>query len=131
MLKRQCAQKNVDEAIILEVMLRTGVRSDAVTVATLVEALGKCNPPRVDEAKSLIQKMDEEGFVSNNNARVSTALIRACDHSLDMVGAVSTYAAIEKPDIFAFNALLYSLCHGGQTQKSLEVLAANAKNRKE
>jgi len=123
--------KSVNEALrLLGVMLKERVYPNAITIATLVDALGRCKPSRVDEAKALIDKMDADRFVARTNARVSTTLIRACAGSSDLEGALNAYRGIKEPDVIAFNALLNTFCQCGRVKMAIDVLSANLKKKK-
>jgi len=120
----------VDDALeSFSTMLTKRIEPNEITVSLIVDALGNCKPSRVEEAKALITKMDKDGFVASNNVRVATTLIRACAHSSDLEGALSSYRVIVKPDIIAFNALLGAFCEGRRIRMAIDVLNANLKKK--
>lgn len=123
-------ESNNDALKLFGVMINSGVSPNAITVATLVDGLGKNKPSRLDEAKALIDKMDVDGFVSKSNARVSTTLIQACARSSDLEGALTAYRGIEKPDVIAFNSLLNGFCDCGRVKMAIDILNANLKKKK-
>jgi len=106
-------------------MLNNGIYPNEITVSLLVDALGNCKPSRLDEAKALVAKMERDGYIASNNARVATTLIRACARSSDLEGALTAYRAIEIPDVIAFNVLLNSFCEGRRIKMAIDVLNAN------
>ena len=96
-----------------------------ITVSTMVDALGKCKPSRIDEAKRLIVNLDENRLISSSDRRICTALIRGCANSLDLDGMENTYKRIHEPDTIAFNALIEGYCRCGKIKKALEIIADN------
>jgi len=122
--------KAVDDALeLFDTMLSKRIHPNEITLSLLVDALGNCKPSRVEEAKSLIAKMDVNGFVASDNARVATTLIRACAHSSDLEGALAAYCVIGKPDVIAFNALLNAFCEGRRIRMAIKALNANLKKK--
>ena len=120
----------VDDALqLFGKMLNNGIYPNEITVSLLVDALGNCKPSRLDEAKALVGKMEKDGYIASNNARVATTLIRACARSSDLEGALTSYRAIEKPDVIAFNALLNAFCEGRRIKMAIDVLNANWKKK--
>ncbi len=110
-------------------MINAGVKPNAVTIATLVDGLGKNKPSRLDQAKALVAKMDSDGYVSKSNVRVSTTLIHACTRANDLEGALKAYRRIEKPDVIAFNALLSGFCDCSRAKMAVNILDANLKKK--
>jgi len=88
----------------------SGVRPNAITVAVVVEALGRCSPPRITEASFLIDKLERDRVIPSGNAKVITALIRACGMAGDMKTALEAFRRLRKPDLVAVNALLDLCC---------------------
>ena len=122
----------VNEALrLLGVMVNAEVYPNAVTISTLVGSLGQCKPHRVEEAKALVERMDADGFVSENNLKVATNLIRAHASSSDLEGALQVYRRIPKPDVIAFNALLNTFCECGRIKMAIEILHDNLKKKKD
>ncbi|CAB9524847.1 Pentatricopeptide repeat-containing protein [Seminavis robusta] len=106
----------VDEAIgIFYDMMRSGIRPNDVTLATLIIALGRCRPaPRIEEAKELVGKLEKNGIVSyKNNHKVVTALVQSCGLSGDINGALDWFRMLKRPDLVAVNAFLDACCRCG------------------
>lgn len=112
-------------------MLQLGIYPDEITISTLVEAHGICQPPRIKQAKVLIEDAHTHGMVSKNNARVATSLICACANSSDLEGALVAYRAIQYPDVVAFNALLKACCLDRKLKMAIEILNENLKNKQD
>ena len=110
---------------IYEEMLTKGMCPNDVTLSVFVEAFGRCNPPRIDEARSLVQNFDDEGFVPIRSVKVVTALMRACSYDSDIKGVLSAYSKIEKPDTISFNVLVDSCCRCGQPKLALKLIEEN------
>lgn len=120
----------VSEAMkIYQEMLHLGINPNEITISTLVEALGLCQPSRIEQAKDLVENAHSNGIVSKNNARVATSLICACANSSDLEGALVAYRAIQHPDVVAFNALLKACCWEKKFKMSIEILSNNLENR--
>lgn len=117
----------VDEAIqIFEiVMQKPNLYPNDITAATMVDALSRCKPPRLDEAKELIVELGNKGLVLSSNQRVCTALIRACTNSLDLDGIENAYSNLQNPDTISFNSLIDGYCRCGKVKKGLEAMADN------
>jgi len=117
----------VDRAMsIFQIMIeKSDVRPNVITEATLIDALGRCKPSRIGEAKELVVKFHQAGLVASGNQRVATALIRACANSLDLDGIQAAYHDIHTPDTIAFNALIEGCCRCGKVRMALETMADN------
>jgi len=117
----------VDVAIdVVKEMMQARIKPNAITVSTMIDALGRCDPPRLNQAKALAAKFDELGYVPLQGARVSTAMIQACGRSNDLEGVVETFGRIAKPDAVAFNTYLDSCCRCGEVKMALDGLKDNA-----
>ncbi len=117
----------VDEAIQMfeTVMQKPHLYPNDITAATMVDALSRCKPPRLDEAKELILELDSKGLVLSSNQRICTALIRACTNALDLDGIESAYSNLQNPDTISFNSLIDGYCRCGKIKKGLEAMADN------
>ncbi len=101
----------VSEAMrLLPQMLRSGVKPNSITISVLVDGLGKCEHPRLAEAKALVNKLWHEGIIARTDLKVTTALIRTCAAAKDMEGAMENFRQIEKPDVVAVNAFIDACC---------------------
>jgi len=114
--------------VLLKKMIKDGENPNAVTIATLVDAFGKCSPPRIEEAKALVKKLDQDGYVTARHPRVATALIRTCSNGLDFEGATLAYQNIVRPDIVALNAYLDACCRCEEIKTALHVFSENTLN---
>ena len=110
---------------IFQDMLATRITPNEITVSLLVDVLGYCKPSRLDETRNIISKMDENGLVNANNARISTSMIRACSKASDIVGAQRTFDALSEPDTIAFNALLGAYCDSGSIREAMDIYRNN------
>jgi pentatricopeptide repeat protein len=101
----------VDEAIaVLREMIQSGVRPNAVTVAILIEALGRCHHPRVSEASLLVEKLTMQRIIPDGNAKVLTGLVQSYGKAGDIEGALKAFGMMMKPDTVAVNAFLDACC---------------------
>merc|ERR1711935_129113 len=107
-------------------MMNAEVKPNAVTVATIVEGLGRCNPPRLIEAKTFTDRLDNLGYVPKNDLIVSTAMIQACGLSNDFEGASEIFKNIAKSDVILYNTYLDACCRCGKVKIALTTLKRNS-----
>ncbi|KAL3765145.1 hypothetical protein ACHAWO_004323, partial [Cyclotella atomus] len=133
---------NLLEALnTLSEMEKLEVYPNVVTVTLLIDGLANCNPPRVKEAKELVQhieftimrsgkqKKGRYGRVSSDGSirispsetRIGTALIRAYGRDYDADSAVNAFRRIAKPDVVALNALLDACCKSNKLKIAFEM----------
>jgi pentatricopeptide repeat protein len=111
----------VSQAIkLLHRMLKSGIRPNSVTISVLVNGLGRCEPPRLAEAKALVIKLQKDGIISVDDRRVTTALIRTCGVGHDLKGALENFRQVKNPDIVAVNAFLDACCRCDQEKLAFE-----------
>jgi pentatricopeptide repeat protein len=104
--------EGVDQSIaILKDMMQAGVRPNVVTIALLIEALGRCG--RMDEAETLVAKFVDKKLIPPDNEKVKTAMIRACGSGGDLKAALQAFRAIRQPDVVAINAFMDAACRCG------------------
>jgi pentatricopeptide repeat protein len=102
---------NVSEAVkLLRRMMKANVRPNSVTIALLVDGLGRCDPPRLGEAKALVTKLRNDGIVAADDQRVATAMVKTCGLGNDLKGALENFRKMNKPDVVSVNALLDACC---------------------
>jgi len=111
----------VDSLGLLNRMIKDGVLPDPITVSAVVEGMGRCVPPRLREARTVLAKLERDGLVSGRNERAGTALIKASARTGDFDGAVAAYRAIDEPDLVAFNAFLDACTRTGRSDAAFEV----------
>ena len=101
----------VSEAMkLLPRMLKNGVRPNSVTVSVLLDGLGRCEPPRLSEAKALVAKLRKDGIIPGEDRRVASALIRTCGAAHDLKGALENFRQLNEPDLVTVNAFLDACC---------------------
>jgi pentatricopeptide repeat protein len=106
--------KFVSEALILTgKMIENRVMPNAITISVLVDAMGRCNPPRMGEAQLLVKELDKKKILPLTNERVATSLIKICGRCGDIQGASESFQMIENPDVIALNAFLDACCRVG------------------
>jgi len=111
----------VSEAIkVLSRMLKNGVNPNPVTVSVLVDGLGRCEPPRLAEAKAIVIKLQKDGIIADGDLRVTTALIRACGAGNDLKGALENFRQLNKLDVVAVNAFLDACCRCEKAKLAFE-----------
>jgi pentatricopeptide repeat protein len=104
--------EGVDQSIaLLKDMMQAGVRPNVVTIALLIEALGRCG--RMDEAETLVAKFVDKKLIPPDNEKVKTAMIRAFGSAGDLKAALQAFREIRKPDVVAINAFMDAACRCG------------------
>jgi len=117
---RQYNIRIVDSLKLLGRMVKSKVRPNEITMSTIVGGMGRCYPPRIEEAKSIVAKLDRDGTISRGDKRIGTALIHTCGDNGDFEGSLEAYNAINEPDIIALNAFLDACCKCGDVRTALE-----------
>ena len=130
---------NVLEALnVMQEMQNLNIDPNVVTVALLIDGLGRCNPSRCNEAKDMVQHLElttrekrtrynggvdqsSDNRISLSNTKIATAMIRAYGRANDMDSAMESFQRIPVPDIVALNALLDACCRCGQLKVALEM----------
>ena len=111
----------VDQAIVvLKDMMQDGVRPNVVTVAILIEALGRCSRPRIDEAETLVAKLESNRIIPADNEKVKTAMIRACGSAGDLKASLNAFRGIRRPDVIAINAFMDASCRCGNDKVAFD-----------
>lgn len=120
----------VNEALaIFREMMKAGVRPNAVTLVTLVEALGRCTTPRLSVISLLIDKMEKDSLLASGNTMVMTAAIRACGVAGDLKAALAFFRKIAQPDVQAVNTLLDTCCKCKNDSVLLQIFDYNFRTR--
>ena len=126
---------NVVEALsVLQEMQDMNIRPNVVTVSVVIDGLGRCNPPRCQDAKDLVQHLEftlrpkssripglSSRGVSLSNRIIATALIRAYGRGNDVASAIQSFERIASPDVVAFNTLLDACCRSDKLKLALEL----------
>lgn len=120
----------VDRAMVLvREMISSGMRPNEVTVTVLVDALGRCNPPRVNEAFALVEKCESMHFVQTGNSKVLTALVNAFGKAGDFEGATNAFTKIIRLDTIAINSYM-DCCHRcGKDRTAFQLFETFSKSR--
>jgi pentatricopeptide repeat protein len=112
---------DVDEALrILRDMIQAKIRPNPAIVSTLVRALAQCSPPRVREARLLVDKLERDGMIAAGSVRVATALVQAYGVARDAVGCVEAFRSIRRMDTVAVNAFLDACCRCGRDRLAFD-----------
>ena len=122
---RQYNNRIVDSLKLLGRMVKSKVRPNEITISTIVAGMGKCYPPRIEEAKSIVAKLNADGTISRGDERIGTALIHTCGDNGDFEGSLEAYNGIVEPDIIALNAFLDACCKCGKVKIALETFEAS------
>ena len=128
---------NIVEVLsVLQEMQDLNIHPNVVTIALVVDGLGKCTPPRCAEARELVQHLEfttrarqggsasyyynsqqamggqdnNDRGISLSNNKIATALISAYGKDNDVNSAVEAFTRIASPDVVALNALLDACC---------------------
>lgn len=111
----------VDEALrLLRRMMEKGVSPNAITISLLIESFGRCQRPRVEEAKALMQKLEQDGIITRANLKIATSLIRTCSRGGDLKGAAEAFRRILQPDAASLNAFLDACCRCNMLSLALQ-----------
>ena len=137
------ASNIVEVLAVLQEMQELNIQPNVVTVALVVDGLGKCTPPRCKEARELVQhleftttktrrrqstnygysnnqgtssEIDKAKSISLSNNKIATALISAYGREFDIDAAMDAFKRILTPDVVAFNALLDACCRCDEIQ---------------
>lgn len=134
----------VEVLAVLQEMQDLNIHPNVVTVALVVDGLGKCNPPRCNEARELVNHLEfnrranqngnynqaekESGRgISISNNKIATALIGAYGRANELESAMDLFSRINpSPDVVAFNALLDAYCQNDQLKVALELFKKHA-----
>ena len=124
----------MDALKVLREMQEVGIRPNVVTVALIVDGLGKCNPPRCEEARELVNRLEhstrthQHGQDSSNswgislkNNKVAAALIQAYGRANDAESALKLFDRIPSPDLVTLNSILDALCRCNQLKRALHL----------
>ena len=106
---------------MLRICMKTGIRPSTATIATIVEAMGRCRPPRVSEALVLVDKLESDKIIPVASPKVITAVIRACGYAGEVSAALDALRRLEKPDLVAINAFLSVCCKCNCESTALQV----------
>lgn len=106
---------------ILRKFMKTGIPPSTATIATIVEAMGRCRPPRLPEALVLVEKLESDKIIPSSSPKVITAVIRACGSAGEVSAALEALRRLEKPDLVALNAFLDVCCKCNCESTALQV----------
>ena len=131
MYQREQLDARVDDAFtILRDLMKSGTRPNVVTVLVMVEALGRCRQPRITEAALFVDKLEREGVIPVGNAKVVTAMVRACGEAGDIKRAVEAFRKLAKPDVMAINAFLDVCCKNEHEALAIQTFDYYFRNKK-
>eukprot|EP00560_Eucampia_antarctica_P009898 CAMPEP_0197829456 /NCGR_PEP_ID=MMETSP1437-20131217/5929_1 /TAXON_ID=49252 ORGANISM="Eucampia antarctica, Strain CCMP1452" /NCGR_SAMPLE_ID=MMETSP1437 /ASSEMBLY_ACC=CAM_ASM_001096 /LENGTH=762 /DNA_ID=CAMNT_0043431155 /DNA_START=647 /DNA_END=2935 /DNA_ORIENTATION=- len=108
---------------LLSKMTNSGIRPNAVTVASLVEFLSiHCSPSRINVARDLVATLDKayKGHKYMHDKRVATIFIKAYSISADLDSATIVFSDIHNPDVVALNAYLDACCQCDKIKLAME-----------
>lgn len=108
---------------IYATMVYTGVKPNAITISTIIDALSRCQPSRHIEAQQILLKAVQAKVIRRNDCRVGTSMIRTYASIGDVEACLETYYSMERRDLVAFNTLLDSLCRLGKIKKALLIFS--------
>jgi len=116
--------KQVDKALlILREMIDQRIMPDASTVAILLDGFGNCLRPRMEEAMTLVKKLETQKIIPTNHIKVTTALIRVCASCNNLEGAITYFRRILHPDVAAVNALMDAAVRTGNDNVAIETFS--------
>lgn len=124
----------LDALNVLREMQELGIRPNVVTVALIVDGLGKCNPPRCDEARELVNRLEHSTLtqqhgqdlpnnwgISLKNNKIAAALIQAYGRANDAESALKLFERIPSPDLVTLNSILDALCRCNKLKRALHL----------
>lgn len=128
---RQASSHAANIVEVLEVvheMQSMNIHPNVVTVALVVDGLGRCNPPRCNEARELVLHLERNASfgVSLSNKKIATALIQAYGRANDVDSAMESFTRIASADVVALNALLDVCCRCDQVKLALDLFKKHA-----
>jgi pentatricopeptide repeat protein len=139
------AANMVEVLAVFQEMLRSKIHPNVVTVALVVDGLGRCNPPRCKEARELVEHVEYQsrlrqkngnnnlegkiniGGISLSNNKIATVLIQAYGRANDVESAIDSFTRIASPDVVAFNALLDACCRCDRLKLALDMFKKYAR----
>ena len=93
---------------------------DADTVAIILDGFGHCLRPRMQEAVTLVEKLESQKIIPSNHIKVTTALIRVFSSCNNLDGAITCFRRISHPDVAAVNALIDAAVRTGNDKVAIE-----------
>ncbi|KAL7574830.1 hypothetical protein ACA910_010669 [Epithemia clementina (nom. ined.)] len=106
--------------VVLRSMMQDGVAPNAVTISTIIDALGRCQQPRVRQARLLMVELRERNLDAASDKRVLTSLLRTYGLGRDIKGVVQTFNQIRLPDLIAVNVFLDACCRSNLGSMALK-----------
>jgi pentatricopeptide repeat protein len=101
----------VDEVItMLREMISENINPNAMTVSIIVDSLGRCLSPRVNEAQLLVNELEQLRCIPLGDNRVFTSLIRSYGKIGDIQGVLTSFHKVQSPDTFTVNAYMDACC---------------------
>ena len=83
------------------------IRPNTVTINLILDALGRCSPPRMVEARAVLATAEDQGMVPRNSERLYTTLIKGYAFENNLVGVKEAFNSIgKKKDVVALNAYI-------------------------
>jgi pentatricopeptide repeat protein len=111
----------VDEGMkLLREMMIANINPNSITVCAFVDALSRCNIPRVTEAKLLVDELERLRCVPRGDNRVLTSLIRSYGKLGDVEGVVISFQKLKHPDTVAVNAYMDACCRCGRDKLAID-----------
>ena len=116
--------RNVDKALlILREMIDQRIMPDADTVAIILDGFGHCVRPRMQDAVTLVERLESQKIIPSNHIRVTTALIRVFSSCDNLDGAITCFRRISDPDVVAVNALIDAAVRTGNDKIAIETFS--------
>jgi len=115
-------EEGVEDALcVFRTMVKWGIRPNGSTVSVLIQAMGKCNPPRLEEAFALVRRLESDGIVTERDINVKTSLIHTCGLARQLQHAKTVFSDLQAPDVVAVNAYMDAMCRCGANAEAIGV----------
>jgi len=113
--------KCVDRAVsFLRDMIGAKVIPDANTVTVILDGFGRCQSPRIVEAVTLVEKLEQEGIIAKDHSKIQTALLGVFAAAGDLKEATKCFRRIRRPDVAAVNALIDASVRCGKDKIAMD-----------
>jgi len=111
----------IDQAVeLFQRMVKKGVRPTVKTISILLHCFATCSEARISEATAIVSRLEADGVIPKNHAKVNTAMIKVYGAADDVEGALAVFRRIKEPDVIAVNAFLDAACRCGKTTVAFE-----------
>ena len=109
----------------------SNMRPNTVTINLILDALGRCSPPRMVEARALLSAAEEKGLVPLRSERLYTTLIKGYALEKNLIGAKEAFMSMRKRDVVALNAYIDACSQCGDIKAGFQVFKEHVDGNEE